>query len=151
MKTILKSAMKALFVGASVLISSLSMGQQAGQTAPYYEEKTFESVVFPSAVPAKMWVHIDKRLLNRRVSVELRDAKGRVVATEWYAKDQPIVRTRFDLSQIGDGIYTFRISDGQQTQERTFKLATPGFEEQLPKRLITMNGPVSPADDTRSN
>lgn len=152
MKTFFNSAsIKALFIGASVLISSLSMAQRAGQTAPYYEEKTFDSAVFPSALPSKMWVHIDKKSLNRPVSVELRDARGRLVASEWYAKNRPTVRVRFDLSDVGDGIYTFRISDGRQVQERTFKLATPGFEEQLPKRLITMNVPVSSVGDTQAN
>lgn len=146
MKTLFSSAsLKALFIGAGLLISSLSMAQGSGQTASYYEEKAFESAVFPAALPAKMWVLIDKKSLNRPVSVELRDAKGRLVASEWYAKNRPTVRVRFDLSDVGDGIYTFRISDGRQVQERTFKLSTPGFEEQLPKRQITMNEVTSPA------
>ena len=139
MKTLFNASATVLFLGVSLLVSSLAVAQQTGPTAPYYEEKTFESAVFPAAAPAKMWVHIAKKAINRSVTVELLNQRGQVIASEWYGRRQPVVCTRFDLSQIGDGVYTFRISDGQQTQERTFKLATPGFEEQLPKRLITLS------------
>lgn len=145
MKTLFTSVMT-LFIGASLLVVSPAMAQSNRQAAAYYEEKTFEIGVFPAAAPSKMWVHVDKKGLNRPVRVELLNQRGQVLSTEWYSKKQPVVCARFDLSAVEDGIYTFRITDGQQTQERLFKLATPGFEEQLPKRLITMSEVVAISD-----
>ena len=145
MKTLFTSAM-ALFVGAGLFVASPAMAQSNRPATAYYEEKTFEIGVFPASGPSKMWVHIDKKGLNRPVRVELINQRGQVLSTEWYSKKQPVVCTRFDLSDVGDGVYTFRITDGRQTQERIFKLSTPGFEEQLPKRLITMSQPVTISD-----
>ncbi len=142
MKTIF-NATTALLIGASLFVSSLTTAQSTHREAPYYEEKTFDISVFPAAAPSKMWVYINKKTFNRSLRVELVNERGQVLATEWYSKKQPVVCTRFDLSEVGDGTYTFRITDGAQTQERIFKLATPGFEEQLPKRLITMSMPAA--------
>lgn len=138
MKTLFNSALKTLLFSTAVLVSSLTMAQRADQHNAYYEATTFDSAIYPAAAPSKMWVHIAKKVAGQALRIELLNAKGQVIASEMYPRKQPSVCTRFDLSDVGDGIYTFRISDGYQTQERTFKLTTPGFEEQLPKRLITM-------------
>lgn len=139
MKTLVNAILKNGVLGFGLLLSSLSMAQQTAPTVPYYEPKTFEIAVFPAAAPSSMWVHIDKKTLNRSVRVELLNKQGQVLASEWYGRKEPTICTKFNLADLGDGIYTFRITDGHQAQERTFKLATPGFTEQLPKRLITMN------------
>jgi hypothetical protein len=123
---------KALMLG--MVASSLA----AGQESPYYEAKRFETAMYPALEPSKIWLNIQRTALLGQIRIDMCDAKGEVLFSEWLPKKDTKFRQRFDLSTIGDGTYTFIITDGIQRQERTFRLSTPGFEEQLPKRLITV-------------
>ena len=128
---------KALMLG--IVASSLAVGQgRPGLGGPYYEEKRFETAMYPALEPSKIWLSIERTTLLGQVRVDMCDAKGRVLFSEWLPKNDTKFHQRFDLSTVGDGTYTFIITDGVQRQERTFRLSTPGFEEQLPKRLITI-------------
>ncbi|HLL93735.1 MAG TPA: hypothetical protein VK404_02065 [Spirosoma sp.] len=138
----------------SMLSSSLVLGQgnsvqsapvqddpiQGGpvQGGPYYEEKRFDIAMYPALEPSKLWLNIERTSMLGRVRVDMCDKQGKVLFTEWLPKKDARFHQCFDLSSIGDGTYTFIVTDGVQRQERTFRLSTPGFEEQLPKRLITM-------------
>ncbi|MBC3788519.1 hypothetical protein [Spirosoma utsteinense] len=118
----------------SLMASSLVLGQGG----PYYEEKTFETAMYPALEPSKVWLNIERVNQLGQIRVDMCDAKGKVLFSEWLPKKEAKFHQCFDLSAVGDGVYTFVITDGVQRQERTFRLSTPGFQEQLPKRLITM-------------
>ncbi|WP_461053185.1 lipocalin/fatty acid-binding family protein [Spirosoma arcticum] len=128
---------KALMLG--MVASSLAVGQgHPGLGGPYYEASRFETAMYPALEPSKIWLNIERTTLLGQIRVDMCDAKGQVLFSEWLSKKDAKFHQRFDLSTIGDGTYTFIITDGIQRQERTFRLSTPGFEEQLPKRLITV-------------
>lgn len=123
---------KALMLG--MVASSLVVGQSSS----YYEESRFVTAIYPALEPSRLWLNIERTALLGQIRVDMCDRKGQVLFSEWLPKKDTKFKQRFDLSDIGDGTYTFIITDGVQRQERTFRLSTPGFEEQLPKRLITM-------------
>jgi hypothetical protein len=124
---------------AKVLVLSLMASPMVlGQGGPYYEEKTFETAMYPASQPSKVWLNIERINQIGQIRVDMCDAKGTVLFSEWLPKKDIKFHQCFDLSAVGDGVYTFVITDGVQRQERTFRLSTPSIEEQLPKRLITM-------------
>jgi hypothetical protein len=122
----------------ALVLSLITSTMVLAQGGPYYEEKTFETAMYPALQPSKVWLNIERVNPVGQIRVDMCDAKGIVLFSEWLPKKDAKFHQCFDLSAIGDGVYTFVITDGVQRQERTFKLSTPGIEEQLPKRLITM-------------
>jgi hypothetical protein len=143
MKTLVTFSV-ALLLGAAAL-STPSMAQKKPSNEAYYEESPqaglprLEAAVFPAADPLKLWMVVAKEDHRASVKVELLNAKNQVLHEEVVGAWQQKFRQRFDLSDMPDGRYTFRISDGHTVQERVFKLSSPGLQEQLPKRLVTMN------------
>ena len=144
MRTVGSWLSKTLMLG--IVASSLATAQAGShpsgpiQGGPYYEEKRFDIAMYPALEPSKLWLNIERSTMLAQIRVDMCDAKGQVLFSEWLPKNDTKFHQRFDLSTIGDGTYTFIITDGVQRQERTFRLSTPGFEEQLPKRLITISG-----------
>ncbi|RIV22572.1 hypothetical protein DYU11_16300 [Fibrisoma montanum] len=136
MKTFAKSTIGALLVAMSVSVSSFAVDDDLTQ------KKSFGVAMFPAADPSKLWMCLEKYKPGSKIELQLTNEKGEVMFREVLpAKGgkKNGFRQQFDLSQIGDGRYTFRISDGIQTEERTFKLSTPTIRETLPSRQITMN------------
>lgn len=141
MKTSVQQIAKALLLGVCVSVSSLAVAQSTASEV-YYEAKPKQNlavVMYPASDPSKLWLVVEKNLPTSRIYVEIKDNKDKVVYQDWMHVKSTVFRQRLDLSQLTDGVYTFKISDGKNTQERSFKLATPGITEQLPKRHISMN------------
>ncbi len=137
MKTLLKATLSMALLAVSMSVSSPGMAQD-----DVSEKKAFAAAMFPSADASKLWLHLQKYKLDERVNVELINERGQVMFRETLPRKSNKMncfRQQFDLSQIGDGKYTFRVTAGTQTEEMTFKLATPTLEAQLPVRLISMN------------
>ncbi len=137
MKTSFKTIASAVVVVLGLSVSSLVQAQ--GEQP---EQKAFAMAMFPTTEGSKVWLSLEKYNTNDKISVELINEKGQILFREAVpvkAGKRNGVRQQFDLSDIGDGKYTFRISGGNQTEERTFKLSTPTLEQQFPLRLISMN------------
>jgi hypothetical protein len=138
MKT-LASFSALLLLSASALFTP-SVAQSTPSNDAYYQERPqLAAVVYPASDPLKLWVVVEKEDLTANLRIELLDARNRQLHTETVGRRMNKVCQRFDLSQLPDGRYTFRITDGNTVQERTFKLSSPGLQEQLPSRLVTMN------------
>ena len=124
-----------LLVSTSLPLSVLAQGDKP-------TGKVFNATMFPAADGSKIWLCLEKYQADHKINVELLDKRGEVMFNEELpAKGgkKNTYRQRFDLSQIGDGTYTFRISSAKdQTEEMTFKLATPSLTE-VPARLISLN------------
>lgn len=133
MKTLIQPAAKVL-MGALVFVSSLALGQGGDP-----DKKSFAVAMYPAADASKVWMSVEKNTPDRRLQVEMRDDKGQILYSGIVSKKTKAFHQRFDLSQVKDGLYTFRISDGQESTERSFRLSTPGVQEALPQRMITMN------------
>ncbi|GAA4446421.1 hypothetical protein GCM10023189_01530 [Nibrella saemangeumensis] len=132
MKTFVQPAAKIL-IGALVFVSSLAVGQGGDP-----DKKSFAVAMYPAADASKVWMSVEKNNTDRRLQVEMLDDKRQIVYSGVVSKKTKAFHQRFDLSQIKDGYYTFRISDGVESTERSFRLSTPGVQEALPQRMITM-------------
>lgn len=137
MKTSLKSIACAFVAVVSMSVSSF--GNAPGDEP---QKKEFAIAMFPASQESKVWLSLEKYNTKAKISIQLLDEKGKVVFREEVsvkAGKSNGIRQQFDLSEIGDGQYTFRISDGNQVEERTFKLSSPTVSQQQPVRLISMN------------
>ncbi|GAB3978826.1 hypothetical protein GCM10028806_42800 [Spirosoma terrae] len=137
MKTSIKVLASAFAFFVSVSVSSFGFAQ-----GDQPEQKGFALAMFPSSQPSKVWLCLEKYKADNKISVQLVDENGQVMFQEALPTKggkRNGYRQQFDLSDIKDGKYTFRITDGNQIEERTFKLSTPNIEQQLPARHISMN------------
>ncbi|MCK8491331.1 hypothetical protein M0L20_05670 [Spirosoma sp. RP8] len=120
-------------------VSAPSFGRNPGDQP---EQKGFALAIFPANAESKVWLCLEKYKAANKINVELVNEKGQVLYREYLPAKvgkKNCYRQQFDLSQVGDGKYTFRISDGNQVEERIFNLSTPSIEQQLSTRLVSMN------------
>ncbi|MFD2569864.1 hypothetical protein ACFSUS_04415 [Spirosoma soli] len=137
MKTFLKSTLSTLLLAAIVSVSLPGLAQDDLSST-----KSFAAAMFPAADASKLWLHLEKYKPEDKISVELYNERGKILYHGVLPKKsnkRNSFRQQFDMSQISDGKYTFRVTGGSQTQEMTFKLTTPTLTEALPNRLISMN------------
>ncbi|GAB3890208.1 hypothetical protein GCM10028825_26440 [Spirosoma agri] len=137
----MKSSIK-FIATAFVLVLSVSLSSFGLNTGDQPEKKAFAIAMFPAKKVSNVWLCLEKYKADDKINVELVNEKGEVMFNETLptkGNQRNAYRQQFDLSEIGDGNYTFRISNGSQIEERTFKLATPAIEQHQPTRLISMN------------
>ncbi len=137
MKTSIKLAFSLLLLALSVSapLSGLAQSDQP-------EQKAFATAIYPSADVSKVWLLLERYKADEKINVELVNERGQVLFRETLpmkSGKRNAYRQPFDLTQISDGKYSFRISAGAQTEEIAFKLSTPNVVEQLPSRLVSMN------------
>ena len=136
MKTSIKLLASALFLALTVSVASPVLADD-----PHSPNKVFAVAMFPSADASKLWLHLEKYQVENRVQLELVNERGYVLFSETLpgkSSKQNSYRQPFDISQLGDGNYTFRISAGGQREEISFKLSTPTLEAITPARLIAI-------------
>lgn len=135
MKTFSKLTVSALLLALSVSASPAGTVQQG-----HFPEKTFAVATYPAADACKLWLCLETYKPDAKIKVELVDQHGQVLFREGLpAKSgrRKGFRQSFDLSQVGDGSYTFRVSDGARTEEIAFNVSTPTVKP-LPARLISL-------------
>lgn len=137
MKTPIRLIVSALILTLSVLSSLPGMSQNQ-----YYSEKSFTAVMYPATAESKLWLCLEQYEPKSKVCLQIVDQKGYVLYNETIAykpRKRNAYRQLFDMSQLGDGKYTFRISAGDHKEEFAFKLSTPTLQQTLPTRLIAIN------------
>lgn len=134
MKTRLTSILSALVLTANLTVSSLTFAQKAD----YYEQPTFQIGMFPNSDKTKIWLSFERYDQAKPLHITLRDASNKEMYDNYVSRRMDKGRQCFDMSQMGDGLYTFTVTDGKHTQERSFRISTPGIRETLPQRQITM-------------
>ncbi len=135
MKTRAASILSALLLLTSLSVSLPSFAQKA---VDYYATPTFQSGMFTNSTQTKVWLSFERYDAVKPLRITLRDNKNREMYDGYVPRQTDKGRQCFDMSQLADGLYTFTISDGKQTQERSFRISTPGIQETLPQRQITM-------------
>lgn len=137
MKTSIKQAFSLLLLALSV---SVPLSGIAQPDQP--EKKAFATAIYPAVDVSKVWLLLERYKADEKINVELLNERGQVLFRETLpmkGSKRNTYRQPFDLSQISDGKYSFRISANTQTEEIAFKLSTPKVVEQLPNRLVSMN------------
>jgi hypothetical protein len=137
MKTSFKLFASALFFVLTVAVSSPVSAED-----PHGQNKVFAAVMFPAAKQSKLWLCLEKYKSESKIDLTLVNERGDILFHEVVSgknSRQTAYRQQFDMSELNDGTYTFRISAGSQKEERSFKLSTPAVEEVQPSRLIAIN------------
>jgi hypothetical protein len=130
---------------ASALLLSLTVSALSPVLAvdDHTTKKAFAVAMFPAVDASKIWLCLEKYKPDEKVTLELVNEQGQVLFQEVVMgrgnKKKNACRQQFDMSQLSDGKYLFRIVAGSQKEEIAFKLATPTVAPALPTRLITMN------------
>ena len=135
MKTRTASILSTLLLLTSLSVSLPSFAQEA---VDYYATPTFQIGMFPNITQTKVWLSFERYDAVAPLRITLRDNKNKEMYDEYIPRKTDKGRQCFDMSQLADGLYTFTVSDGKQTQERSFRISTPGIQEALPQRQITM-------------
>ena len=131
MKTILRAA-NALMLAALLFVGTTSFAQTDSESKP------FLVATYPSANPLKLWVNIQKNDPKCKIVVRLRDQNNRIVFSESMPRHLDKYRQRFDMSEMADGAYTFEITNGSETIEKSFHLKTSGIQQKATQRLLTV-------------
>ncbi|ADB39641.1 hypothetical protein [Spirosoma linguale] len=136
MKTSIKLLASALLVSFMTSVSSPVRADDHKS-----QNKVFAAVMFPAAKNTKLWLCLEKYKSENKIDLTLVNQRGDILFHETVSgknSKQMAYRQQFDMSELSDGTYTFRISAGSQTEERSFKLTTPAVEEVQPSRLIAI-------------
>lgn len=136
MKKVISTFVAALALALVPAVPYTSFAQEAPQTSP---SSSLQAVVYPAANATKLWMVVDKPTQSSKVRVELVDKANKVLYTGLLPRRSKAYKQQFNLSEMTDGNYTIRITDGDKVVEKTFRLSTPGLNEQLPQRYVTMN------------
>jgi hypothetical protein len=137
MKTYFRLITSTLFVAFTIFTSASASPKDGAPAA----QKSFVAVMYPASAASKVWLHLERFKPTDRINVELFDETGKKLFQEMLprkAGQKNTYRQQFDLSEIADGTYTFRLSSGSQTEEMTFNLTTPSVVEQKATRFVSM-------------
>lgn len=137
MKTYFRLITSSIFVAFTVFTIASASPNDGTPSA----QKSFAAVMYPAATASKVWLHLEKFKPTDKINVELYDERGKQLFRETLpqkAGKRNTYRQQFDLSEIADGKYTFRLSGGSQTEEVTFNLTTPSVVEQKATRFVSM-------------
>lgn len=136
MKSSIKLSISLLWLTLSMSVTSFGSPLDGGPT-----KKAFAVVMYPAADASSVWLLLEKYKADDKINVELLNERGQVLFRETLpgrGNRRNAYRQQFDLNQVGDGTYTFRVSGTTQTEMISIKLATPAPTEQLPTRLISL-------------
>ena len=115
--------------------SSAVAGDEKSQT------KVFTAAMFPATDASKLWLCLEKYQPWERVTLTLLNEQGTVLFEEIVSgkkSKQKAYRQQFDISQLADGAYTFRISAGSQVEQYTFLLLPPPIVYKEPTRRVVL-------------
>ncbi|GAB3694094.1 hypothetical protein GCM10027592_14660 [Spirosoma flavus] len=136
MKTTFKMLASAFLLALTVSVSSLALADD-GQS----QKKVFAAAMFPAADMTKMWLYLEKFKNENKINLELIGQRGEVLFQETVLgknSKRSSCRQQFDMSQLTDGNYTFRLTAGTQVEEYTLKLSTPKEVKPTPIRHIAI-------------
>ncbi|GAB3801264.1 hypothetical protein GCM10028819_28140 [Spirosoma humi] len=137
MKTSIKLLAGALLVAVMASVSSPVLADDHKS-----QNKVFSAAMFPAANTNKLWLCLEKYQSENKIELMLISEKGEVLFQEVLCgknSKKNAYRQQFDMSELKDGNYTFRVTAGTQTEQFAFKLTTPTVEAIQPTRLVAIN------------
>ncbi|MFC5407831.1 hypothetical protein ACFPMF_00825 [Larkinella bovis] len=117
MKTVVTSALMALLF-ATAPAAFAADNKETAET-----KSTFQSAVYPMANSMKVSVNINKPK-DCPVKVRLLNESGETLSVLKLGKDNESSSIRFDLNNLGDGVYKVEVSDGVRTDVKEVKVQT---------------------------
>ena len=84
----------------------------------------------------KLQIALDKDATGA-VDIQLVNAEGKVLFAQQIAKKETVARLRLTMSDLPDGAYQVRVSNGVEVTTHSVTLATP--QPSAPSRLVAIN------------
>jgi hypothetical protein len=120
MKTLFKPVVLILMA----LTSFVSLADNNDNNSNYTAKaKTFRIGMYQTKGAAKMNIMLEK-IIGKSVTITLKNEDGEILNTSTVRKNTESYHGKFDMSELGDGKYTFEISDGHETIRKTVVLDT---------------------------
>ncbi|GAB3341055.1 hypothetical protein GCM10027299_54990 [Larkinella ripae] len=113
----MKTALASFFFALAISASSVSLAANTGDKAPFQSSV----VAFPSTMKVDVVVENPN---NANVTIRLVDHLGVVQASQKLNKHEKALRTRFDISELADGVYQVVVTDGASTQTQEINVKT---------------------------
>lgn len=126
--------MKKVF--ASLALAFLvSFASFAGDDSKPVDSKkaAVQTAVYPSA-SARLNVIVDNAT-DRSVTVRVLNEKGAMLAEQTIGKSKKPTISRFDLSQLTDGVYQVEISNGDSREVKQIKLQTSQPTQEVTRNI----------------
>ena len=136
----MKTSVK-LLASALLFVLSVSVSSPVQASDDKTQAKSFAVAMFPATAASKLWLCVERYQSEKRITLELLNEQGQVLFEEIVCgknSKQNGYRQQFDMSQLTDGNYRFRIVAGSQKEEFAFKLSTPAMQTIQPARLIAI-------------
>lgn len=113
----MKTALASVLFAIGVSISTVSLASTPRDNAPFQSSV----VAFPSTMKVDVIVQNPE---GSNVTIRLVDKLGVVQATQKLNKHEKALRTRFDISDLADGVYHIVVTDGASTQTQEINVST---------------------------
>lgn len=135
MKTFAQSLLAALLLSTATFASDATT-KPTTSANPAVTTDSYKVVVFPSAVPSKLNVYVE-RTPGQMMLVSLKGQDGKVLAKQYINKKQGNFHFKFDMTEAQDGTYSVEITSGKDVTVYPVTLATQ--PAQVAARQITLN------------
>ena len=112
-----------LLLGISITSAQPLLAQSGRKNAPT-KLAHFQTAAYLSGNGTKLRINVDKQL-NGEVSVELTDIRGVVYFYQVMGPADTTLRLSLNVSDLTDGTYSLKISNGLDEEIRTIRLITP--------------------------
>ena len=128
----MKNLVKTFAIAALTAVSFISNANNGG-VAPT-KSKTFEVGMYQSVNTMKMNVMIEKST-DKNLLVVLKDEKGNVLYNERITKGAKSYHGKYDLSELGDGKYTFEFTKGDEKMIKEVNLSS-GVQVESVRQIV---------------
>lgn len=133
MKTLVNALLVAFVLTATTVSSSFADPHNPGQRPATVA--SYKTGMYTTA-EGKLQIALDKQPTGA-VDIQLVSAEGKVLFAQRVAKKETVARLRLTLSDLPDGLYRVRVSNGVEETTYSVTLATP--QPSQPSRLVAIN------------
>jgi len=95
----------------------------------------YQTGIYLTSLGTKLRVNVDKQL-GGWVSIQLTDQLGRVYFEQTLKPTETVARLSLDITDLNDGEYSLKLSNGLEVEMRTIRITTP--EPTTTQRSITV-------------
>ncbi|MFD2932716.1 T9SS type A sorting domain-containing protein [Spirosoma flavum] len=132
MKTLIKSLALALSIGFLTSVASFSEAKPIGHPSVV---ASYKSGIYTS-IGGNVNIALDKQT-GGVVEIQLKNTEGKVLYNQHVGKKETKSRTRLNVNELPDGVYTVEITNGVETTTHNVTISTP--QPQTPTRLVALN------------
>lgn len=131
MKTLIKSLAFALSLGLLTSVASFSEAKPIGRPTA---AAAYKSSIYTTQGD-KLTIALDKQT-GGAVDIRLKNTDGTLLYSQHVGKNESQYRTRWNLSELPDGVYQVEITNGVETTTHQITISTQ--QPTTPNRLVAL-------------